>query len=140
MKRILSFIIITLLLAGCNQELKVSEVDVKKVNRAMQEIIDNTAADNGNYLIQGEKVSHLYLNRSNVIQGEEAIVLSNFTAEVKDNILSMEFSEEYTADYSNRDLTHELLYKIMGGQDDYDTISIMSDGESTSFASIIVPD
>ena len=140
MKKILSLIVFTLLLTGCNQELKVSEVDVKKVNSAMQEIIDDTAAENGNYLIQGEKVSYLYLNRSNVIQGEEAIVLSNFTAEVKENILSMEFSEEYTADYSNRDLTHELLYKIKGGQDDYDTISIMSDGESTSFVSVIGAD
>lgn len=73
----------------------------------------------------------------NVTQGEEAIVLSNFKADVKENMLNIEFSEESTADYSKKDLKHQMLYKIKGAQDDYDTITIACDGEPISFDIIL---
>ena len=49
----------------------------------------------------------------------------------------IEFSEEFTADFEKKDLKHQILYKIKGGKDDYDTIEIISNGESTSFESVI---
>ena len=137
MKKILLLITLTFLLTACNQELKVTEVDIENVNPNIQEIIEDIGAENGNYLIEGEKESYIFLNRINVIQGEEAIVLSDFTTDVKENILNIEFSEESTADFEKKDLKHQMLYKIKGGKDDYDTIKITSNGESTSFESVI---
>lgn len=137
MKRILLLITLTFLITGCNQELTVSEVDIENVNRNMQEIIEGVAAENGNYLIEGEKESYVFLNRINVIQGEEAVVLSNFTTDVKENMLNIEFSEESTADYEDKDLKHRLLYKFKGGKGDYDTITITSNDEPASFKSVV---
>ena len=138
MKKILLLITLTFLLTACNQELKVTEVDMEKVNRDMQEIIGDIEAENenGNYMISGEKESYIFLNRINVIQGEEAIVLSDFTTDVKENILNIEFSEKSTADYEDKDLKHQMLYKIKGGKDDYDSITITSNGEPASFSVI----
>ena len=139
MRKILLLLTLIFLLTACNQELKVTEVDMEKVNRDLQEIIEDIEAENGNYMISGEKESYIFLNRNNVIQGEEAIVLSDFTADVKENILNIEFSEESTADYENKDLKHQMLYKIKGGKDDYDTIAITSNGEPVPFDSVITP-
>ena len=136
MRKILLLITLTLLLTACNQELKVSEVDLEKVNRDIQEIIEGIQGENGNYMITGEKESYIFLNQINVTQGEEAIVLSGFTAVVKENMLNIEFSEESTDDYESKDLKHQMLYKIKGGKDDYDSITITSNGEPASFSVI----
>lgn len=131
-------ITLTFLLTGCNQELKVSEIDPENVNSNLQKIINSDAAENGNYLIHIKNESYIFLNRINVIQGEEAIVLSNFKTDVKDDMFNIKFTEESTADFEDKDLNHQMLYKYKGGKDDFDTINIISNGEPTTLKSVII--
>jgi hypothetical protein len=137
MKRILSFVVLVLLLGGCNQELRISEVDIKNVNSEMRDMIETL--ENGNYLLSTGKEQYVFLNRINVIQGDEAVVLSDFKTEVKDNILTISFSEVNTSDYSNKNLQHQMLYKIRG-EGDYDSILYRSNGELIPIDSVIIMD
>lgn len=135
MKKNLVFIMFTLilLLTGCNKALTITKIKMDKVSSQLEEVIENNANDNGNYLMNNGKEQYVYFNRINVVQGEDAIVLSNFKTEVRENTLYVSFDEETTADYSNQDLQHQLLYKIKGGKDEYDTIYLMRNGESIHF-------
>ncbi len=137
MKRILSFIVLVLLLTGCNQELRISEVAIKNVNSKMRDMIETL--ENGNYLFTTGKEQYVFLNRINVIQGDEAVVLSDFKTDVKDNVLTIAFSEVSTTDYSNQNLQHQMLYKIKG-EGDYDTILFRSNGDLIPIDSVIIMD
>ena len=137
MKKLLLITALTFLLTGCNQELKVTEIDLENVNSNLEKIIYSDAAENGNYLIHVKKDSYIFINRINVIQGEEAVVLSNFKTDVKDDMLNIRFGEESTADFVDNDLKHQMLYKYKGGKNDFDTINIISNDESTTFKSVI---
>lgn len=133
MRKILALVIFALLLSGCNQELTITEVKMDKVSRNLEETIEEFANENGNYLISNGKEQYVFLNRKNIIEGEDKVVLSDFKTEVKEHTLYVSFEEEATAGYENQDLTDQLLYKVKGGKDDYDTIDLISNGESTHF-------
>lgn len=137
MKRILALVIFILLLSGCNQALTTTEVKMDKVSGDLKEVIDEFENENGNYVFSDGKEQYVFLNRINVMQGEDAVALSNFKTEVKENVLSISFEEEATTDYENQDLTYQMLYKIKGGKDDYDTIDLIGNDESTHFDSSI---
>lgn len=133
MRNALVLVSFILLLTGCNKALTITEIKMDKVSSQLEEVIENNANDNGNYLMSNGKEQYVFLNRINVIQGEDVAVLSNFETEVKEHTLYISFDEETTADYSNQDVQHQLLYKIKGGKDDYDTIDLLSNGESIHF-------
>lgn len=137
MKRILALVIFILLLSGCNQALTTTEVKMDKVSGDLKEVIDEFENENGNYVFSDGKEQYVFLNRINVMQGEDAVALSNFKTEVKENVLTISFEEEATTDYENQDLTYQMLYKIKGGKDDYDTIDLIGNDESTHFDSSI---
>ena len=133
MKKILALVIFVIVLTGCNQALTITEIEMDKVSSKLEETIEENANENGNYIISNGKEQYVFLNRGNVVEGEEAVVLSNFKTEVKENTLSISFEEEATADYENQDLTHQMLYEIKGKKDEYDTIDLMKNGESIPF-------
>lgn len=137
MREILYIILFTFLLSGCNQALTITEVKMDKVSGELKEVIDEFENENGNYVFSDGKEQYVFLNRINVMQGEDAVALSNFKTEVKENVLSISFEEEATTDYENQDLTYQMLYKIKGGKDDYDTIDLIGNDESTHFDSSI---
>lgn len=137
MRKILYIILFTFLLSGCNQALTITEVKMDKVSGDLKEVIDEFENENGNYVFSDGKEQYVFLNRINVMQGEDAVALSNFKTEVKENVLSISFEEEATTDYENQDLTYQMLYKIKGGKDDYDTIDLIGNDESTHFDSSI---
>ncbi|MEK5037407.1 hypothetical protein [Sporosarcina sp. FSL K6-3457] len=135
MKKIGLVVALVLLLTGCNREFAFSEVAIKDVNSKMKETIETL--ENGNYIFSGEKVQYVFLNRGNIVQGEEAIALSNIMADVKEQVLTINFSEMEISDFEDKDAQHQLLYKITG-VGDFDTISLTRDGESLSFDSVLV--
>ena len=137
MRKVVFLVVLTLLITGCNQQFKVSEVAIGNVSHDMQEMIEDL--ENGNYLFSGEKEQYVFLNRGTVIQGEEAVVLSDFSADVKDQVLTISFNEAATSDYENKDVKHQLLYKITG-KGDYDTILFEMNGKEIPIDSVIVKD
>lgn len=137
MRKILFLVVFTLLLTGCNQALTITEVNMNKISGSLKETIEEFADENGNYVFSNGKEQYVFLNRINVMEGEDVVALSNFKTEVKENILYISYEEEAIADYENQDLTHQMLYKIKGGEDEYDTIDLIRNGESTHFDSSI---
>ncbi|WP_342514763.1 hypothetical protein MKY34_08560 [Sporosarcina sp. FSL K6-1522] len=81
----------------------------------------------------------MFLNRGTVIQGEEAIILSDFSTDAKDQVLTISFNETSTLDYENKDVKHKLLYKITG-EGDYDTVLFKMNGKDIPIDSVIVKD
>ncbi|WP_342514759.1 hypothetical protein MKY34_08535 [Sporosarcina sp. FSL K6-1522] len=134
MRRAVFLVVLALLITGCSQEFKVSEVAIDNVSSDMQDMIEDL--ENGNYLFSGEKVQYVFLNRIHVVQGEEAIILNDFSTDVKDQVLTISFNEASTSDYENKDVKHQLLYKITG-KGDYDTILFEMNGKEIPIDSVI---
>lgn len=150
MRKVLFLIVFILLLTGCNQALTVTEVNMDKVSGRLKEAIEEFANENGNYLFSNGKEQYIFLNRINVnaSEGENITALSHFKAEVKENTLYISFDEEifevdydenqgFIVDDKHKDLTHQMLYKIKGGEEEYDTIDLIGNSESTHFDSSI---
>ncbi|MGP4080749.1 hypothetical protein ACTWQL_12580 [Pseudalkalibacillus sp. R45] len=73
MKRAISIIALVLLLAGCNKELSYSEMKDVNVHKGVQGFIDHVEDQNGLYVyFDKKKAVYMFLNGSNVVQGEKA--------------------------------------------------------------------
>lgn len=124
------------MLTGCSSNLSFTEVREKDINKDIQSFIDNTNEENGVHLyLEKQKEVYVYLNGSNVKQGEKAIHFTDFNVEKNGKTLSILYNTAETADYSNQSLKYELLYKINLDKK-YETIKTINNGEEASFGVI----
>lgn len=133
--RKLLLLLVIILLSSCSSEaeLSFSEVNEKDINKDIQSFIDSVKGDNGVHLcFEKQKVVYVYLNGSNVKQGEKAIHFTNFNIEEDGETLKILYNIAQTADYSNQSLKHELLYKVNLDKE-YEVIEPISNSEETSF-------
>lgn len=138
-KKILSVILIISIvltgLVGCSKDtdLAYSKENPKFVNKKVKEFMDTYNGKNGTYLItKNENEMYLFLNGSNVKYGDKAIYFSDIKVEVKENILIINFNENYTDNYENKKIDNKVLYKIKKPKV-VDTISIYKNGQQTYF-------
>lgn len=134
MKKLLVIVMAAFLLTSCDEALMFTEVDLRSVGDAIIEGVEN---ENGYYLITKNKQQYVFINQGNVNDGEDATVLSDFTFDVNDNVLTIQFSETPTRDYSDNKLKRQMLYK-MNGKADYETVQLKVNGEDVSFDGVFV--
>lgn len=135
-KKLLSLLVIILLLTSCSSDLSFQEVREKGIHTDIQTFIDHTNEENGVHLyFEKEKEVYVYLNASNVIQGEKAIYFTDFNVEENGDTLSIIYNTTETSDYTNQSLEHELLYKINLDKE-YENIEAINNGEESSFGVI----
>lgn len=136
MKKLLFLLVIIFLLTGCRSELSFKEVREKDIYKDIQSFIDNTNEENGVHLyFEKQKIVYVYLNGSNVKQGEKAIHFTDFNIEKNGQTLSILYNTAETTDYSGQSLEHELLYKVNLDKR-YQTIKAVRNGEEDSFGVI----
>ncbi|WP_066400277.1 hypothetical protein [Neobacillus mesonae] len=133
MKKLLSLLVIISLLSGCSSKLSFSEVSDGRVSKDIKSFIDNVKDENGVHLyFEKQKAVYVYLNGSNVKQGEKAIHFTDFNVEKNGETLSILYNTAETADYSNQSLNNELLYKVNLDKK-YEIIKPISNDEEASF-------
>jgi hypothetical protein len=98
--------------------------------------VDKRIGDNGIFhLHTSDGNQYLFLNGSNVGQGEEAAYYEDIRIKDDKNIAKIYFDELYTADYQDKELENVKLYEIFL-KDTIDTIGIYKNGQETYFDSI----
>ena len=101
MKKLLFLLVIIFLLTGCRSKLSFKEVREKDIYKDIQSFIDNTNEENGVHLyFEKQKIVYVYLNGSNVKQGEKAIHFTDFNIEKNGQTLSILYNTAETTDYS----------------------------------------
>jgi len=139
LRRILLIILSIVVLSGCNKDssLSVSEVSQKNMNKDIQSFFQEVKEENGVYLYFDEQKSNVfvYLNGSNVSQGDMAVHFTGFDVEEKNETLNLLYKSEETSDYSNPTFENELFYKV-NLADDYDVVKVFNNGNETIFNTI----
>lgn len=135
-RELFSILIMIHLLTACSSQLSFSELSEDEVNNDIQTFIDNVKNKNGVYLyFENDKSVFVYLNGSNVKQGEKAIHFKDFNVEGHDDTLSILYNTAETEDYSNQSVNHELLYKVKLDKE-YEFLIPISNGEEVEFSEI----
>lgn len=134
MKRLMVATLLLLLLAGCNSELTYSEIMIEKASKDVQEFIESVGDQGGPnlYFDSKEGRMYVYLNGSNVIQGEKATHFKDFDLEVKGDTLKFLYNQHDTDDYSSKELSYKALYKVKLYKE-YDQVEAYSNGQLVSF-------
>lgn len=132
-RRLLVVLLCIVLLCGCSDDLSFSEVGKDDVNNDIQTFISNVKKENGIYLYSDkQKTIYVYLNASNVKQGEKAVHFNGFDVEGNGDTLHILYNRDKTDDYSNKYLKYELLYKVNADKK-YDNIKSFNNGEEVPF-------
>lgn len=139
MRRILLIILSIVVLSGCNKDssLSVSEVSQKNMSKDIQFFFQEVKEENGVYLYFDEQKSNVfvYLNGSNVSQGDMAVHFTGFDVEEENETLNLLYKSEETSDYSNLSFENELFYKVNLAED-YDVVKVFNNGNETIFNTI----
>ncbi|WP_406944220.1 hypothetical protein ACJA3J_12680 [Halobacillus sp. SY10] len=126
-------------MSGCNTkpEISYNEVGKKTLKKDIQHFIESVKEENGVHLyIDNQNASiFVYLNESNVVQGEEAMYFTGFDVEGVNETLNLLYKSENTFDSSNSSLEHELFYKV-SLDTDYETVKLFKNGKETHFGTI----
>ncbi len=135
MKRLMMVVsVLVLLLMGCTTELTYSEIEIEKANQDVQDFIGSVGVQGGPSLyFDGKKGQmYVYLNGSNVIQGEKATHFKDFELEVDGDTLKFLFNQHDTDDYSSKELKYKALYKVKLDKE-YDQVEAYSNGKLVSY-------
>ncbi|MCA0993404.1 hypothetical protein [Pseudalkalibacillus hwajinpoensis] len=135
--------IFLLLLTGCSEkELSYTEINIKDAKENVKTFIDETEDLNGTHLYyENDQVVYVFVNGINVIQGDEAIYFEDFNlnADEESDALEVSYTQKKTEDYSNKELNHQLLYKVVLDKK-YETLNAFQNGEAVTFGSVMSSD
>ncbi len=135
--------ILLLLLMGCSEkELSYTEINIKDAKEKVREFIKETEDLNGTHLYyKNDQVVYVFLNGINVTQGDEAIYFEDFNLNVdeENDALELSYTQNKTEDYSNKELNHQLLYKVVLDKK-YDTLVAFQNGERVPFGTVTSAD
>ncbi|MDF2613958.1 MAG: hypothetical protein K0S71_1744 [Clostridia bacterium] len=136
----LVLVLIVFISVGCTKEKIVTSrlepMNIKKLSHELKACVDRRIGDNGIYQLHTSNGNqYLFLNGSNVVQGEEEAYYENIKIEDDKNIAKIYFNELYTADYQDKELESMKLYKILL-KDTINSIGIYKNGKETYFDSI----
>lgn len=137
-KVIINIILIVMVMVGCsnNSKLEFSKDSLENTDKKVKTFMDSINDKNGIYLYEeNTNESYLYLNGYNVKIGEKASYFTNIEMEFKEGTLIINFNENYTDDYKDKEIDNRILYKIKQPKN-VDTIRIYKNGQETHFDSI----
>ncbi|PWA11184.1 hypothetical protein DCC39_09425 [Pueribacillus theae] len=133
MRKFISVLVIISLLSGCGSQLSFSKISEKDVNRDIQSFIHDVKNENGAYLyFDNQKAIYVYLNGTNVKQGDKAVHFTEFNVEEEGDTLNIRYSNAETNDYSNQSLNYELLYKVNLDKK-YENVKLFNNSEEVSY-------
>lgn len=142
MRRIwlLLFGIVVAVLSGCSYTatsvnyLNVSQGDLSK---EVQSYFQSVEADNGVHLYFDKENNSMfvYLNSSNVVQGEKAEIFTEFDVEIEKDVLNIIYKSEETTDLSGSSSEHGPIYRVNLNRE-YDTVKLFHNGKESSFRSV----
>lgn len=141
MLRRLLFVILLgiVLLVGCNSDLSLSltEKSDGSLSKDIQSFFHDVNEQNGVHLYFDNQNSSIfvYLNGSNVKQGEKAVHFTNFNVKADRETISLSYESDQTSNYSDEAFSNELFYEINVDKN-YETIKLFNNGEETHFGSI----
>ncbi|MCL7745518.1 hypothetical protein [Halalkalibacter alkaliphilus] len=136
MKKVMSFFIFILLLAGCSSELTFAEIEIATTNNDVRTFFESVEDTNGAHLyFDRDRVIYVMLNGKNVIQGENAIHFTDFSVDSDGKILNIHYIEEETENHSDATLKHQVVYKIKKYKQ-YETIRSFKNGNEVSFHAV----
>lgn len=122
-----------ILLSGCGSQLSFSKISEKDVNKDIQSFIDDVKNKNGAYLyFDNQKAMYVYLNGTNVKQGEKVVYFTDFDVEEDGDTLNIQYSSAETNDYSSQSFNYELLYKVNLDKK-YETVKLFNNSKEVSY-------
>lgn len=133
MKKLLAMFLLLFLLVGCNSELLYSEVELEDLNGSIKDFFEAVESQNGTHLyFDGDNVVYVYLNGSNVLEGNKAIYFEEFRVDSEASTLNIHIEQDEEDIFSGNKLKHELIYKITTDKK-YETIKNFINGEEAAF-------
>lgn len=142
MKKLISLIVIISIILtsiiGCNKndDLVFLKQNTKKVNKNIRTFMDKCNEKNGIYLyVKSSNDAYLYLNEYNENNMDKSPYISNVKAEVKDNDLIINLTQENNDNTQNKEIDNRLLYKITKPKN-VNTIIIYKNGQKVNFEQI----
>lgn len=140
MKKIIIVLFSIVILNGCSYSastLSYLNVDQEDLSEEIQSYFQNVQEENGVHLYFDEKNNSMfvYLNASNVAQGENAEVFTDFDVESEQDTLHLLYQSEETTDHSNSSSQHSIIYKVNLNKD-YDTVKLFHNGNETAFKTV----
>lgn len=139
MRRIVLLLLSIVVLSGCNEDPSLSVTEVSKTNMSkdVQSFFQEINEENGVHLYFDKQKGNafVYLNGSNVVQGDMAVYFTGFDVEEEDGILKLLYKSEETSDYSNPSFENELFYKVNLAED-YDVVKVFNNGDETIMGTI----
>ncbi|MBA2176226.1 hypothetical protein H0266_15115 [Halobacillus locisalis] len=139
MKKALFILFGFVLLTGCstNSGLSYAEVSQEELKKDTQSFFRGVKEENGVHLYFDKRNESMfvYLNESNVDQGEEATYVTGFDVKGVKESLQVSYESDAIADSSNLSLDHELFYKIEVGKE-YEETLLFHNGKESNFGTI----
>ncbi|GGM43273.1 hypothetical protein GCM10011351_31530 [Paraliobacillus quinghaiensis] len=120
-----------------NSQLSYTEVRKESLNKDIQSFFQGVKEENGIhlYLDNHNAAIFVYLNGSNVVQGEEAMYFTEFDVESDNETLNLLYKSDKTSDHSNSTWEYELFYKVNLDKD-YEEMKLFNNGNETHLGTI----
>lgn len=136
MKKLLWAVLILCLTAaalfGCSKPVS-GEVDYDRLPTVIQEFFDKNLDKNGVYLYSdatGKLDQYLLINTSNVVQGEQALSITDVTYTIEDDTLKV-FYTTAPVDEQDTGIRNRIIYRITEGSK---FMKLYKDGIETPFS------
>lgn len=127
-------------LTACNvnkDAVQLKPIELNNVSQDVAQFAADHENENGIFLYEKQSSSYyyLYLNESNVEQGNPAYYFDDVSVSFEDNNLIISLLKAST-DNSREVTNNELLYELRVNHSDVDRITVYEDGEETYFDNI----
>lgn len=135
----LLFSIAVLVVGGCSYtatSVNFSNVTQGDLSKEILAYFESVEGDNGAHLyFDNEKNSmFVYLNSTNVVQGEKAEIFTDFDVEIDMDVLNIIYTSNETTDLSGSSSEHSRIYRVNLNKE-YDIVKLFHNGEEASFRS-----
>ncbi|TYS67739.1 hypothetical protein FZC76_14340 [Sutcliffiella horikoshii] len=140
MKKIIIVLFSYAILTGCSYSastLSYLNVDPEDLSEEIQSYFQSVREENGVHLYFDEENNSMfvYLNASNVAQGDHAETFTDFDVESQEDTLHLLYNSEKTPDISSTSSIHSIIYKVNLNQE-YEGVKLFHNGDEASFRSI----
>ncbi|WP_127495998.1 hypothetical protein [Paenibacillus glycanilyticus] len=133
MKKIVCvFIMLIVVLAGCSQSTAlIKEADSRELNQKVKSFVDRNKSKNGIYLysVAGEK-EYFIVNYSTARQGEKEKFLSGISAEIREDVLTIQLDVQETSDPHDKRIRPLSIYKL-NKHEEASKIQVKINGQET---------
>ncbi len=140
MKKVWLFLLCIVVLTGCSysaSSLSYLNVDQGSLSKEIQSYFQGVKEENGVHLYFDKENNsmYVYLNATNVVQGENAEIFTDFDVESEQDTLHFLYKSEETTELSSSASNHSIIYKVNPNKE-YDTVKLFNNGNEKAFETI----